>query len=101
MLLSQGPQLWKLVSDPFGLGWDLLGTVTANVQPIMIGAATIWMSQVCLIVAGHVLGVYVAHVEATKIYAGRRHALASQTPMLALMMRLTAAGLWILSLPLS
>ena len=101
LLLSQGLQLWKLVSDPFGLGWNLFGTATADVQPIMIGAAAIWMSQVCLIVAGHVLGVYVAHVEATRIYAGRRHALASQIPMLALMMFLTAAGLWILSLPLS
>ena len=44
---------------------------------------------------------YLAHVEALKVFATPRKALTSQLPMLVLMMIFTTLGLWILSLPIS
>lgn len=101
LLLSQGPQIVRLVSDPFGFGWDLWGTADHAVAPIMIGAATLWISQVALILSGHVAGVCVAHVDAIRTFRTRRAIVLSQVPLLVLMVLLTVLGLWILSLPLA
>lgn len=100
LLLTQGTRIVTLISDPFGLGWDLFGT--ANTQwSIMQQPDTVWHSQVFLILAGHIISVYLAHLEALKIFGDRKQAALSQLPMLVLMVVLTSLGLWILSLPIS
>jgi hypothetical protein len=48
-----------------------------------------------------VLSVYLAHVEALRAFRSPYRAALSQLPMLLLMVGLTAAGLWILSLPIA
>ena len=101
LLLSQGPQIGRLVSDPFGAGWDLFGTVATAMPTVMVDAGTIWHTQVAMIVIGHLASVYLAHCEALRTFSRPRDAIASQIPMLLLMMALTVFGLWILSLPLS
>lgn len=101
LLLSQGVQIVKLVSDPFGVGWNLFGTATMKIQPLIIDPGVIWHVQVGLILGGHVVSVYLAHVEALKVFSTSGRAAASQLPMLMLMVFLTAAGLWIMSLPLA
>ena len=101
LLFSQGVQIVKLASDPFGWGWNLFGTAKMELQPLIIDPAVIWHVQVGLILAGHVVSVYLAHVEALKVFSTSRRAAASQLPMLMLMVFLTAAGLWIMSLPLA
>jgi hypothetical protein len=60
----------------------------------------VWHTQVALILAGHIVSVYLAHVEALKVFPNPRHAVLSQLPMLVLMVLLTTVGLWILSLPI-
>ena len=52
------------------------------------------------ILFGHVVGVYLAHVQALKMFPNARRAILSQIPMLLLMVLLTTVGLWILSLPI-
>ena len=54
-----------------------------------------------LILLGHVVSVYLAHVEALKTFQNAYRAAISQIPMLLLMVCLTSAGLWILSLPIA
>ena len=100
LLQVQGAQMVRLVSDPLGYGWNLFGTgrLAVNVVPDL---AFVWHAQVFMIVAGHVVSVYLAHVQALKIFPDRRNAILSQIPVLALMVAFTALGLWILSLPLS
>jgi hypothetical protein len=100
LLLAQGGQLFRLVSDPLGRGWDLFGTAASAGAPFMIDIETIWHTQVALIVIGHVVSVYLAHVEALRVFAAPRRAAVSQLPLLLLMMMFTTLGLWILSLPL-
>ncbi len=98
LLQVQGVQLVRLVSDPFALGWDLFGTARIPLDTIP-DMNIVWHSQVVLILVGHIVSVYLAHVQALQIFPNRRAAVLSQLPMLVLMVGFTAAGLWILSLP--
>ena len=54
-----------------------------------------------LILAGHVVSVYLAHLRALELFPRARQAVWSQVPMLILMVAFTTAGLWILSLPIA
>lgn len=94
----QAVQLVRLVSDPFALGWDIFGTARLSLVNVP-DMNVVWHSQVGLILVGHIISVYLAHVQALQIFPDRRTALLSQLPMLVLMVGFTAAGLWILSLP--
>lgn len=101
LLWSQGAQLLPLLSDPLGRGWNLFGTARAAMPPRIIDLNIVWHTQVGLILAGHIASVVLAHAEALRIFRHTGRALASQVPMLLLMVALTAVGLWILSLPLA
>jgi hypothetical protein len=101
LLLGQGYQVIHMLSDPFNRGWNLFGTAAFGGTPFIPDASVVWHVQVGLILAGHIISVYLAHVEALKVFATPRKALASQLPMLVLMMIFTTLGLWILSLPIS
>lgn len=98
-LLIQGQAIIALASDPFGRGWDLFGAAGRRINPNIIGADTIWYTQVALIVVGHVIAVYLAHLLALRLLENRRRALLSQLPMLVLMISYTVFSLWILSQP--
>jgi hypothetical protein len=100
LLLVQGQEIVRHISDPFGWGWNLFGTAGYEVNPGLVGAAFVWYSQVALIVVGHVVAVYVAHLVALRMFGDRRKALRSQLPMLALMVLYTISSLWILSQPI-
>jgi hypothetical protein len=99
-LLIQGQAIIALISDPFGWGWDLFGTAGYKIDAGLVGADFVWYSQVALIVVGHVLAVYLAHLGALRLFGDRRKALRSQLPMLALMVLYTISSLWILSQPI-
>jgi hypothetical protein len=101
LLIAQGPQTLTLISDPLGIGWNLFGTADWTLGAFMIDVETIWHTQVAFIVLGHIVGVYVAHIQAVRILGTSVHAATSQAPMLVLMMAFTTFGLFILSLPLS
>jgi len=101
LLASQGVTIVGLISDPFGFGWDLFGTRQALSTPLILDAGGVWHTQVGLILVGHIIGVYLAHLEALKCFPDTRRATLSQLPMLILMVLFTTAGLWILSLPIA
>lgn len=101
LLLAQGGQIVRLASDPFGWGWDLFGTARLPVEPFVLEVDTIWHTQVGLILLGHIVSVYLAHVEALRCFPDARRATLSQLPLLVLMVMFTTLGLWILSLPLA
>ncbi len=100
LIQTQGIRIIALVSDPFGLGWNLFGTAEWLRGAIVPDTTVVWHLQVALLLAGHVASVVVAHLEALRIFPDRRTATLSQLPMLALMVTFTVFGLWILSLPL-
>ena len=99
-LLVQGQFIIPLLSDPFGFGWNLLGTVGYRVQIGIVGARFVWYASVSAIVTGHIIAVYLAHITALGNLERRALALRSQYPMLILMVGYTMVGLWILSQPI-
>ena len=100
-LLIQGQLIIPLASDPFGYGWDLFGGAGYGVNIAITNARFIWFFALTVIVAGHIIAVYLAHLRAGEIYRTRRAALKSQFPMLALMVFYTVASLWIISRPIT
>lgn len=101
LAIGQGAQIFRLVSDPFGMGWNVLGTSRWMLKPIILDAGNVWHTQVWLILFGHIISVYLAHIVALRVFRSSRAATLSQLPMLLLMVAFTTIGLWILSLPMS
>lgn len=101
LILTDGVRIVSLLSDPFGWGWDLFGTIAVLRAPLLLDMSWIWHTQVGLIVFGHIVSVFVAHRDALALFATSRQATISQVPMLSLMLLLTASGLWILAQPIS
>ena len=100
-LFVNGQRFIVLVSDPFGRGWDLFGTADAIINIGILSPTFIWYFSMLAIVIGHIAGVYLAHVQAVRIYGDRATALRSQLPMLVLMVCYTCASLWIISRPIA
>ena len=99
-LFTTGQFIVPLASDPFGYGWDLFGTAGYRVNYGVMGPYFFWYTIVTLIVIGHVIAVFLAHVEALRLFGTRRAALVSQIPMVVLMVAYTMSSLWILAQPI-
>ena len=98
-LLMEGPKAIRLLSDPLGLGWDLIGTASAAVPPL-ISLGTLWYVQVALVLVGHVYSLWVADHTARHLFSSRRAAFRSQLPMLAGMVLFSVFSLWLLKQPM-
>jgi len=99
-LLVQGQSLWFLISDPFGLGWNLLGTRDFTIDTAIIGTKAAWFIALGSIVVGHVISVYLAHVVAQRLLVTRARTLSALLPMTLLMVLFTIISLQILAEPL-
>jgi hypothetical protein len=99
-LLVAGQLVIPLASDPLGRGWDLLGTARYQVAVGIVGARFAWYTSVVVIVAGHVLAMYVAHRLALARFPKSSAARRSQYPLAALMVAYTMLSLWILAQPI-
>jgi hypothetical protein len=99
-LLVAGQLVIPLASDPLGRGWDLLGTARYQVAVGIVGARFAWYTSVVVIVAGHVLAMYVAHRLALAWFPESSAARRSQYPLAALMVAYTMLSLWILAQPI-
>jgi hypothetical protein len=91
--------LIPLLADPLGRGWHLLPTAGYQPSLALNGASTVWYMQIVLIVIGHVVAVYLAHLRAGEQFRTAQKALLSQYPMLILMVLYTMTSLWILAQP--
>ena len=101
LILTQGVKIVSLLSDPFGYGWNLFGTAGLFRAPFLPDIGLVWHVQVGLILFGHIVSVYLAHLEALRLFPSRGRAALSQIPMLLLMVLFTGAGLWILAQPIT
>lgn len=81
----------------------LVAIAVPGFQPsfLLAGAAIVWYVQLVLIVVGHVMAVYSAHLRAGASFRTPRNALLSQYPMLLLMVAYTMTSLWILAQPVT
>jgi hypothetical protein len=99
-LLVAGQFIIPLASDPFGFGWDLLGTALYRIDIGIVDARFIWYTAVIAIVIGHIMSVCLAHLMALHVFKDSGLATRSQYPMLGLMVCYTMISLWILAQPI-
>ena len=101
-VMVQSQYVLPVLNDPFGKGWHLWPAV-ANYTPsfALAQASTVWYAQIVLIVVGHVIAVYLAHLRAGERFRNAQRALLSQYPMLLLMVLYTMTSLWILAQPIT
>jgi len=90
--MFQGQEGVLLATDPFGRGWDLLGTKGMRIDYAFLSTGFIAGVQIGAIVLGHVLGVVSAHDRAAELFR-RRELRQAQYPMLAAMVAFTAGGI--------
>lgn len=99
LLVVEGQHTAILLSDPLGRGWNVLGTAHLTVGYGIFNHPTVVATvQAVAIVAGHVLGIVVAHEKAVTLLPARS-ALRGQWPMLVVMVGYTCAGLVLLFSP--
>ena len=91
-----GQLIIKLISDPFGFGWDIFGTSSYEIVRT-IDFILLWNYQVAVIVIGHILSVYIAHRISLRVFKDSKKSIMSQAPILLLMVGYTILGLWLLS----
>ncbi|MGQ0675526.1 MAG: hypothetical protein ACT4N4_05495, partial [Rhodospirillales bacterium] len=99
-LLIQGQYVVPLISDPFGVNWNLFGTAGYRVDVGIVGARFAWYTALVAIVAGHIVAVFLGHVGAIACFGAHRPALMSQGPLTALMVTFTVASLSIMAEPI-
>jgi len=95
LLVFDGQRTLALAADPFGLGWNLLGTADRQLDYTLVSTTTISVIQVAAILVGHLMGVVLAHDRAVRLLP-REKAVASQYPVLGLMVLLTVTGIGLL-----
>jgi hypothetical protein len=99
LLMTGVPALVRSVSDPFALGWNLLGTAHLF-EGYVASPKVVWFLEIALIVGGHVIGVLTAHRVALSVSADRQPVARSQFALTGLMALYTVATLWLLAQPL-
>jgi hypothetical protein len=95
-LFEEGSAIRYLASDPFGQGWDLLGSADAAINFALLGDHFTWYLQVGLVVLGHVAALTLAHDRALATYGQAAQAVRSQYWMLSIMVGFTMLALWLL-----
>ncbi|MFQ5494304.1 MAG: 4Fe-4S binding protein, partial [Phycisphaerae bacterium] len=98
-LLMEGPKALAMMSDPFGWGWNLLGTAQWTVPPL-ISLGTLWLIQVFMVLVGHVYSLWVAQKTSVRLFGSARSAFRSQLPMLLGMICFSVFSLWLLKQPM-
>ena len=98
-LLMEGPKIVALASDPFGWGWNLLGTAHWVIPPL-ISLEMLWLVQVVLVLVGHVYSLWVAQRTSLRLFGSAGAAFRSQLPMLAGMICFSVFSLWLLKQPM-
>jgi hypothetical protein len=97
LLVYNGQDIWRLMSDPLGDGSDLLGGAGRPIDYSVVSATGIWYAQVGSLVAGHVCALVLGHDRALALYEDPKAGTRSQIVMLVLMVCFTCLGLFLLS----
>ena len=97
--LIDGQAFFSLLSDPFGWGWNLFGTAQMSINDTQFSARSLWYFVVFMIVVGHMLSVYLAHLVTLTISGSKSVAVRAGTPILLLMVIYTVLSLWVIAQP--
>lgn len=94
--LAATSNLWATGADYLGLGVFYVTTGFFNNHD---SVKIIWLSEACVVVAGHILAILIAHAIAIDLLKDGRKAILSQIPPAFFMILYTLFGLWLLASP--
>lgn len=95
----EGSKLVRLISDPFGWGWDLFGTAQSPLT-MLVPIETLWASQVVMVVLGNVAAVWLVNRAAYRMFGNRRQAWRAVVPMVIFTALLSVGAMWLLGQPM-
>ncbi len=95
----EGQNILPLLSDPFGWGWNLIGTAGKTYGPLLSMRA-IWYMQIICIVVGHVYGVLVADRIARRLFPDTDKAKRCLVPLLVTMVLYSGFSVWLVAQPM-
>jgi len=98
-LLREGQRLVPVLSDPFGLGWNLFGTAGWKLKPIL-SMVTIWYIQAILIVLGCFYGIYITQKSSRRLFNDLDQAFRAHLPMMILIVIFSILNLWLIKQPM-
>jgi hypothetical protein len=102
-LLFDGQRIVLALTDPLGLGWNLLGIGEFEPNTSWLPGAVVWAIQLLAVVGGHVVGAWAGHAVAVRSALDRAGSLTAvaardvrlrQIPLALLMVGLTTITLW-------
>ncbi|MBA2961093.1 MULTISPECIES: hypothetical protein [Ramlibacter] len=96
-LVLQGQRIVALLSDPFGLQWDLFGTARYYPDIAWLDARITWFVATGAILAGHAASIWWSHRVVLATGVPRRRAAAALVPLTLLMVAFTASSLVLLA----
>lgn len=99
-LLIQGQRVFALLSDPFGLQWDLFGTARWYPDIAFVDVRLTWFVAVASIVLGHMASVWWSHRIALAATPSARRAALAMLPLTLLMLAFTATSLLLIGAPM-
>jgi len=92
LLLLEGQAFRSLLSDPYGRGWNLFGTLGDPIDWTLVSTTVVGWVQLAAILVGHMVAVVVAHDRAIEAWPPAK-AMRSQYPMLVVMVAYTMVAL--------
>ena len=98
-LLMEGPKIVALMSDPFGWGWNILGT-SGLIVPPLVSLDILWLLQVVLVAVGHIYSLWVAQKIGDRVFPNAALRSRGQIPILIGMIAFSIFSLWLLKLPM-
>lgn len=99
LLLVEGQLLIPLLSDPFSLGWNIFGSKSYQPDASFFSSKFMWYFAVTVIVVGHMLSVYLAHLVTLTFSDNKSTAVKAGAPILLLMVFYTVISLWVIAQP--
>jgi len=95
LFFYEGQGTWILLSDPYNVGANYLGTRVGSIDYTVISPTTVAFIQIGAIVLGHIVAVVVAHYRAVSLF-DKATAKRSQYPLMVLMLFLTGMAVTLL-----
>jgi polyferredoxin len=96
----EGGAIVPVLSDPFGWGWNLLGT--ASIRPgALLPPVAVWTISLAFIFMGQVWSLLAARRISLQISPSEPVALRSRAPVLAAMIGFSILSLWIVAQPMT
>jgi polyferredoxin len=99
-LFMEGQNVITYLSDPMGRGWDLFNTATRSFPPLL-STNTIWITQVLLVIVGHVYGISITHRTTQRLFGRGTTSYLVEVPLLAAMILFSFFSLWIMHLDMN